>query len=309
GRCRGAVISEYYNRTMRRRRGKSRPSLFNLRSSRPSLRRSEGDAGGEEEQQRLLVTELQNTSGAQRSRLLQSMPLSLRLKRELRQVTSDTGGAWGRKDSNPCCSRLRDDISVAAHQCWLSSLAVLYALRPWSAALKQIGGRFGSSVLSYFLFLKTLLAFNIFLCLLCLPFIVTPQAVHPSGDPNPRSFTGLELLTGAGYFSSTVLYYGYYSNVTLNDGCSSGYNMSVCPSGKAGLPYHMPLAYLFTIGIAFLSTCIILVYRMSCSFGDSFRVGFFSGVLAVKVFSSWDFKVTQNRSVQREHENIHMQLK
>uniref|UniRef100_A0A8C5WKU6 Transmembrane channel-like protein n=1 Tax=Leptobrachium leishanense TaxID=445787 RepID=A0A8C5WKU6_9ANUR len=307
GRCRGTTLCEYYNRTVLKRRSKKRPSVYNLlRSSRPSLRNRDEVTEGEEEQQMLLVSELQKTPGTQRTRLLKSFPLSLRVKRHLRQLTTEE--PWRQQTVIPCCSGLRDNISLALHRYWLSCLSAMYARRPWHKALKQIGGRFGSSVLSYFVFLKTLLGFNIFMCFLCLLFIVTPQAVHPQTTPNPRTFVGLELLTGAGYFSGSVMYYGYYSNITLNDGCP-GYNSSACPSSKTWLPYHMPLAYLYTIGVAFLSTCIILVYRMSCSFGESFRVGYFSGVMALKVFGSWDFKVMRIRSVQRQRENVHMQLK
>ncbi|KAM8945680.1 transmembrane channel-like protein 6 [Pelodytes ibericus] len=307
GRCSGAMLSNFYNRTMIKRRSKKRPSIYNMqRASRPSLRNRDEITEGEEEQQRLLVSELQKTSGAQRTRLLKSFPLSLHLKRQLRYLTIE--GTWRQRNATPCCSILRDNLSLASHQCWISCLSGLYSLRLWHKALKQIGGRFGSSVLSYFLFLKTLLLFNIFMCCLCILFIVTPQAVYPQIVTNSRLFIGLELLTGAGSFSGTVMYYGYYSNLTLNDECR-GYNSSVCHSTKTWLPYHMPLAYLYTIGATFLSTCIFLVYRMSCSFGDSFRVGYFSGVMAVKVFSSWDFKVTRIRSVQRQRQNIHMQLK
>ncbi|XP_066443283.1 transmembrane channel-like protein 6 isoform X3 [Eleutherodactylus coqui] len=310
GRCRGAMLSEYYNRTVRKRQSKKRPSLFSMeRSARPSIRQRDASVEAEEEHRRLLVSELQKTSGNQRVRLLKSFPLSLHVKRELRFLTLDGGRIWEGRNVYPCCSFLSNHISLAMHRSRLSLTSAFCSLRPWHVALKQIGGRFGSSVLSYFLFLKTLLGFNIFMSLLCLLFIVTPQAVHPHGSPNPRTFTGLELFTGAGYFTDTVMYYGYYSNYTLNDGCSSRSNTSQCPSDKAWLPYHMPLAYLFTVGISFLSTCIILVYRMSCSFGKSFRVGFFSGVLAAKVFGCWDFKVNRIRSVQRQKENIHMQLK
>ncbi|KAM5135807.1 transmembrane channel-like protein 6 [Mantella aurantiaca] len=305
------MLSEYYNRTVRRRQSKKRPSLFTMdRSARPSVRHRDEVADGEEEHQRLLVLELQKTSGTQRIRLLKSFPLSLQVKRELRYLTLEPASVWKRRNANPCCSRIADSISMANHKCWLSFLSMLYSLQPWHAALKQIGGRFGSSVLSYFLFLKTLLGFNIFMSLLCLLFIVIPQAVHRHDAPNPRSFTSLELLTGAGYFSDTVMYYGYYSNFTLNEGCSPGSNTSVCNAVKpAWLPYHMPLAFLFTMGLVFLSTCIILVYRMSCSFGESFRVGFFTGALALKVFGSWDYKVTRIRCVHRQRENMHMQLK
>lgn len=311
GRCKGTMLSEYYNRTVRRRQSKKRPSLYNMdRSARPSVRQRDEVLGGEEEHQRLLVLELQKTSGTQRTRLLKSFPLNLQVKRELRYLTLEPSSAWKGMNDNSCCSSITDSISMAMHGCWMPFLSMLCALRPWHVALKQIGGRFGSSVLSYFLFLKTLLGFNTFMSLLCLLFIVTPQAVHPHDSSNPRSFTSLELFTGAGYFSDTVMYYGYYSNFTLNEGCSTGYNASTCQSVKpAWLPYHMPLAFLFTIGLVFLSTCIILVYRMSCSFGESFRVGFFSGALALKVFGSWDFKVNRIRCVQRQKDTIHMQLK
>lgn len=70
---------------------------------------------------------------------------------------------------------------------------------PWRYALKRIGGQFGSSVLSYFLFLKTLLAFNALLLLPLLAFLVGVQAAFPPpASPGAvPAFTGLELLTGA----------------------------------------------------------------------------------------------------------------
>lgn len=85
----------------------------------------------------------------------------------------------------------------ALHSLGLALLAGLYAARPWRYALKQIGGQFGSSVLSYFLFLKTLLAFNALLLLPLLAFLVGVQAAFPPDTPGPvPTFSGLELLTG-----------------------------------------------------------------------------------------------------------------
>lgn len=65
--------------------------------------------------------------------------------------------------------------------------------------MKEIGGRFGTSVLTYFLFLKWLLMFNIVSFLINFGFITIPLLVY---DPSPNapegvSFRGLELLTGA----------------------------------------------------------------------------------------------------------------
>lgn len=203
----------------------------------------------------------------------------------------------------------------AARQSWYSWLSVLHSLQLWQVALKRVSGRFGTGVLSYFVFIKTLLLFNVFLFLVTGAFLVLPQVLFPpvltAGRP---SFYGLELLTGAvsctlwdltkktkkkhktnllnakilslgkthkatngllfpplfqGYFTDTVMYYGYYANYTLQKSCRDGvgdHNISLsnhttleCTSKRHS--YNMPLAYFFTIGVAFFITCIILVYR------------------------------------------------
>lgn len=139
------------------------------------------------------------------------------------------------------------------------------------------------------------------------------------------------------------MYYGYYSNYTLqscrdNVSMPNGTSMG-CASKQNS--YNMPLAYFFTIGVSFFITCIILVYRysvwlntkytnitgfkcnntsqsmlmsnffdsMSKSFGQSFRIDKSHSILAVKVFCSWDFKVIKRTSVKLMSENICTQLR
>ncbi|KAF2975630.1 hypothetical protein EK904_008446, partial [Melospiza melodia maxima] len=190
---------------------------------------------------------------------------------------------------------------------WYRLLSLLRAAQPGHYALKQIGGRFGSSVLSYFLFLKTLLMLNFCSFFILLAFVVVLQAVYPAASVSAQPFTGLELLTGAGHFTHSLLYYGYYSNATLNDPCTSTPEGSVCPLPAPLLPYNLPLAYLFSVGASFLVTCILLVYSVSCSFRESVKSAI--GDLAIKVFCAWDFKVIQRRSVKLQCENICTQLK
>lgn len=48
---------------------------------------------------------------------------------------------------------------------------------------------------------------------------------------------------------------------------------------------------------------------MSKSFGQSFRIDRSKGLLAIKVFSSWDFKVSKKSSVRLQSENITTQLR
>ncbi|XP_038228588.1 transmembrane channel-like protein 6 isoform X6 [Dermochelys coriacea] len=316
GHNRGAIISQCYNRTTKLRRRSSWPPLHQVsRSARPSLRQYdlELDAGHAEQEDThsLLVKELQSLSSSQRNHMLQAMPMSLAEKRSLRQ---ELGGHRStlRKPNRTrrplsCCGQLKHDFVTGFRSLWDGFLSLLHSLQPWHHSLKQIGGRFGSSVLSYFLFLKMLLMFNAFLFLTLLIFMVAMQAVYPPATENSRLFTGLELLTGAGYFTQTLMYYGYYSNFTLNDSCTP--SSRKCQPGKGHLLYNMPLAYVFTIGVSFFSTCILLMYSMSRSFGESYRVGSTSGHFAMKVFCAWDYKVIQRRSVRLQNENIRTQLK
>ncbi|XP_068832566.1 transmembrane channel-like protein 6 isoform X3 [Capricornis sumatraensis] len=318
GRSRGAIISQYYSRTVKLRRRAGRPQLRDMgRSARPSLRLYDLELDSavleEEEKRGLLVKELQGLTAAQRDHMLRGMPLSLAEKRSLREESRPPRGkhrAQRRHGLLSCCDQLRDSCVLALHNLGLALLSGLQALMPWRYALKRIGGRFGSSVLSYFLFLKTLLAFNALLLLPLLAFIVGVQAAFPPAPAGPvPTFTGLELLTGGGHFTHSVMYYGYYSNATLNQPCASPLNGSQCAPEAGSLPYNMPLAYLFTLGAAFFIICITLVYSMSRSFGESYRVGGTSGVHAITVFCSWDYKVTQRWAIRLQHDNIRTQLK
>ncbi|XP_041321898.1 transmembrane channel-like protein 6 [Pyrgilauda ruficollis] len=316
GRNLGAIISQYCNRTARLRRRSGRPPLQQLcRAARPSLRHYDLDTDPSratlEEKRRLLVKELLSLSPSQCSHMLLTMPLSLVEKRILRRQLSGQRGPVRQRTHHWApfspCGWSKVFVSLGCRGVWYRLLSLLRAAQPGHYALKQIGGRFGSSVLSYFLFLKTLLMLNFFSFFILLAFVVVLQAVYPTASVSPQPFSGLELLTGAGYFTHSLLYYGYYSNVTLNDPCTSSPEGSVCPLPAPLLPYNLPLAYLFSVGVSFLVTCILLVYSVSRSFRES--VGSSTGDLAIKVFCAWDFKVIQRRSVKLQCENICTQLK
>ncbi|KAM8879853.1 transmembrane channel-like protein 6b isoform 1-T2 [Spinachia spinachia] len=323
GRSRGAIISQYYNRTMQlRRRRQSRPTIRDFpHSARPSIRGygMEADPTDAEVSKRdRLVNNLQNLSVSDRIRMLRAMPLNLTEKTELRESTLQKRKSPISASQIPCCSQLKYYIIIGARQSWYSWLSFLHSLQLWQVPLKRVSGRFGTGVLSYFLFLKTLLFFNLFLFLVTGAFLVLPQAVHPPVLPaGRRSFSGLELLTGAGYFSDTVMYYGYYCNYTLSSSCrddAGGQNVSLSNGTRPDctskhLSYNMPLAYFSTIGVSFFITCIILVYSMSKSFGQSFRIDNSHSILAMKVLCCWDFKVIKKSSVKLMSENICTQLK
>ncbi|KAL1005508.1 hypothetical protein UPYG_G00060000 [Umbra pygmaea] len=294
GRNRGAIISQYYNRTMQlRRRRQSRPALGAFsRSARPSIcgYGIEVDGNDADERKREdLVNNLQSLSVSDRVRMLRAMPLCVAEKQKLRQLVTQKS-LRSKHSQIPCCSRLKYCIINALRQSWFAWLSFLNSLQLWQVALKK--------------------------------------AIHPPKLTQGRTtFSGLELLTGGGYFTNSVMYYGYYGNYTVYKNCSisgsssassdnltpshSLSSQSVAPHchAEVKLSYNMPLAYFFTIGMAFFLTGIVLVYSMSKSFGRSFRIDKSHGVLAMKVFCSWDFKVIKRSSVKLCSENISTQLK
>ncbi|XP_062930590.1 transmembrane channel-like protein 6 isoform X2 [Mobula hypostoma] len=308
GRSRGAIISEYYNRTLKLRRKRNRPSVKDMpRSMRPSIRDTVAVDGNYEEEQekKKLLSELQQIPASDRAKMLQSMPLNLSVKRELRRLAPqrDLNDNPFEKNRLSCWSRIKYNLIIAIRQCWYGFLSFLHSLQLWQIAQKQISGRFGMGVLSYFIFLKMLLMFNALLLVLNLCFIVIPQATHPP-ETTKGKFVGLQLLYGTGYFTDTILFQGYYTNNTWNIFSSSGYNDT-----SINVPYNMPIAYLYTVGTSFFITCIILVHCLSKAFGESYRVGGGYRDLAMKVFCFWDFKVTQKQSVELNYEDITTQLK
>ncbi|KAM9346651.1 transmembrane channel-like protein 6 [Symphorus nematophorus] len=250
-----------------------------------------------------LLSNLRGLSASEGMRKLRAMPLSLADKVEIRRLAfREVAESLLINRNIPCYSQLSVYISRTWRHCLFSCLPVLSSLQLWHSPMKRLSGRFGTGVLSYFLFLRTLLLFNLVLFVINALFLVFPQAVNPPPpsplyDSHTHSFTGLELLTGTGYLSQSVMFYGYYTNTSTD------------LPGLMTTPYSIPAAYFFTIAIAFFLICIVLVYSISTSLGRSFRVLKSNGNLAVKVFCSWDFKVSKRTSVRLQSEKISTQLK
>uniref|UniRef100_UPI0037E96B62 transmembrane channel-like protein 6 n=1 Tax=Semicossyphus pulcher TaxID=241346 RepID=UPI0037E96B62 len=267
---------------------------------------------------------LRGLSAAEGMRKLRAMPLSLAEKMKIRRLAfSDIAESSLISRNIPCYRRLSVYISRMWRNSLFSCLSVLASLQLWHSPMKRLSGRFGTGVLSYFLFLRTLLRFNLLLFVINGLFLVFPQAVNPPppslSDSDLDTITGLELLTGTGYLSQSLMFYGYYTNTLIytcqaadpsHSSTAAALHLPVCETDEPQIvPYSIPAAYFFTIPIAFFIICVILVYSMSKSFGRSFQVLKSNGNLGVKVFCSWDFKVSKKMSVRLQSEKISTQLK
>uniref|UniRef100_A0A8C5QN94 Transmembrane channel-like protein n=2 Tax=Leptobrachium leishanense TaxID=445787 RepID=A0A8C5QN94_9ANUR len=226
---------------------------------------------------------------------IQKLQISLNEKRGLRNKVIKVKARSSKGVSQTdCCSGCMYSMKKS-YRGWRQFNSDFFtAFKLWHSTLKVIEGKFGTSILSYFIFLRWLLGFNIFSFLINFSFITIPQFFDLS--PNNLSFSGLEIITGAGYFEETVLYYGYYSNSTIRK--------------EAHLaPYNMQLAYIFTIGL-YLGTCFfILLYSMGKSFRDNFiNPSSFTGN-AAKLLCSWDFSITNEKAVKLKKKYLSTQIK
>nr|XP_054499594.1 transmembrane channel-like protein 5 [Agelaius phoeniceus] len=238
-----------------------------------------------------LVGSLASMSSNERVKAIQKMPKTMRQKREIRNKVLKEITKKSRHRGAQCTQ----GVAVPFQRFGNTLSECFQQLQPWHKTLKIIGAEFGTSVLSYFVFLKWLLNLNIFSFLINFGFITIPQFL--AAEPNNLSFTGLELLTGAGYFQQTVLYYGFYTNATIS-------------KVENGPSYNMQLAYIFTVGIYFVISFLILLFSMARFFSRNFvKLTKAFSVNASKLLCTWDFNITNEKAVKLQQKNLLTQIK
>ncbi|XP_035516410.1 transmembrane channel-like protein 5 [Morone saxatilis] len=247
-----------------------------------------------EDEEQNLVKELVALSTRDRIRAIRDLAMSFEEKKHIRsQVLAFKSAKQSRQFT--CFADCSENVSLSLRRCGYSIRSARQTLEVWQGIMKEIGGKFGTSVLSYFLFLKWLLMFNIFSFLINFGFITIPLLVY---DPSPNippnvSFRGLEILTGAGYFNYTVMYYGGYSNETL----------------MGLVDYNMQLAYFFTIAVYMVLCGIALIFSMASSFKENYVLADAVSNSAWQLLCSWDFSITNERAVRQRKNNLRVQLK
>ncbi|XP_063171192.1 transmembrane channel-like protein 5 [Candoia aspera] len=250
----------------------------------------------ESEREEKLINDLSIVSTSERVKAIQKIPKSMKEKREIRNrvLTERKKKSYSGDAHLNCCAQCFYSTALTFRQLKNSLVDCLQLFWFWQKMLKDIGSQFGTSIHSYFLFLSWLLMFNIFSFLVNFSFLAVPQLI--AAQPNHLSFTGLEFFTGAGYFTNTVLYSGFYTNATI----AKIENTS---------PYYMQLAYIFTIGIYFIICFLSLIYSMAKSFRNNVITPQTHSGNAAKLLCIWDFSVIGEKAVQMNQKNISTQIK
>ncbi|KAL2091067.1 hypothetical protein ACEWY4_013330 [Coilia grayii] len=237
-----------------------------------------------------LVWDLVRMPRGMRAQAIRSLAVSFEEKRNIRLRVLE---ARLPKDSvkRTCCTDCCEQVSLSFHRFWMDVTACRGHLALWHGALKEIGGRFRTAVLTYFRFLKWLLMLNVGLLLLNLSFITVPEIVHMPNTIN-TTFKGLELLTGTGYFDQSVMFYGGYSGEVIKRGS-----------------YHMQLAYLFTM-FAYMMLCgISIVYRLGNSVWRNVIAHSPTTFGAWRLLCSWDFSILNEKAIQSFQKKLFVQIK
>ncbi|XP_016147200.1 transmembrane channel-like protein 1 [Sinocyclocheilus grahami] len=157
---------------------------------------------------------------------------------------------------------------------------------PWEMKIKEIESHFGSSVASYFIFLRWMYGINMILFGLTFGLVMVPEALmgKPYGSMSRKTVPREEeasamnfavLWDFGGYAKYSVLFYGYYNN----------------QRAIGWLKFRMPLSY-FLVGVGTVAYSYMVVIRTMArnaneeGGGDDTSFNF-----SWKTFTSWDYLI------------------
>ncbi|NXE95506.1 TMC7 protein, partial [Menura novaehollandiae] len=258
---------------------------------------------------------LEPEGGQQVARPAREYPLSIAQKRTLRdsqQTDIEHLSRWKKWKTTSSKSWKKMLSEVRG----LSSYLVL-----WQRDMHSIEGKFGTGIQSYFSFLRFLVLLNFIIFILMFSFVTVPTIIFKYGIFNsttakispkdieenctiyePSDNKGLvyfytyfqDLLSGTGFLQVTSLFYGYYT---------------VDAIWISIMRYNLPLAYLLTT-IAYLALSFLWILKRSV---EGFKENLVHDTdqfqsYSNKVFSGWDFCITDPRAAWLKHRSLQCEL-
>ncbi|KAL0979659.1 hypothetical protein UPYG_G00187900 [Umbra pygmaea] len=170
---------------------------------------------------------------------------------------------------------------------------------PWEMKIKEIESHFGSSVASYFIFLRWMYGINMILFGLTFGLVMVPEALmgRPYGSmprktvPRAEAANAMDfavLWDFGGYAQYSVLFYGFYNNQRT----------------IGWLKYRLPLSY-FLVGVGTVAYSYMVVIRTMArnanqdGGGDDNSFNF-----SWKMFTSWDYLIGNPETADNKFASI-----
>ncbi|NWX51914.1 TMC2 protein, partial [Steatornis caripensis] len=171
---------------------------------------------------------------------------------------------------------------------------------PWEMKIKEVESHFGSSVASYFIFLRWMYGVNLVLFGLIFGLVIIPEVLMgmPYGSmprktvPRAEQATAMDfsvLWDFEGYIKYSALFYGYYNNQRT----------------IGWLKYRLPMAY-FMVGISVFGYSLMVVIRsMARNANESTADGEDDNfVFSWKMFTSWDYLIGNPETADNKFASI-----
>ncbi|XP_039381437.1 transmembrane channel-like protein 2 [Mauremys reevesii] len=171
---------------------------------------------------------------------------------------------------------------------------------PWEMKIKEVESHFGSSVASYFIFLRWMYGVNLVLFGLIFGLVIIPEILMgiPYGSiprktvPRAEQATAMDfsvLWDFEGYIKYSALFYGYYNNQRT----------------IGWLKYRLPMAY-FMVGVSVFGYSLMVVIRSMArnaneNTGDGDDNNF---TFSWKMFTSWDYLIGNPETADNKFASI-----
>ncbi|CAH1264948.1 TMC7 [Branchiostoma lanceolatum] len=149
--------------------------------------------------------------------------------------------------------------------------------------IKKVKARFGSGVVSVFIFIRWIFLLNLFLSAMWCCFVVIPMASVFDSTSITSDFTVDSLFTAKAAMSENVMFYGNY--------------------GTSTDPYPLDLAYLLMIFLTYFGTLFLVLRAIAATSGNSLLHDShcaFSRLL----MTSWEYSLTSPEGVDNLHQTI-----
>ncbi|XP_062418393.1 transmembrane channel-like protein 1 isoform X4 [Pungitius pungitius] len=170
---------------------------------------------------------------------------------------------------------------------------------PWEMKIKEIESHFGSSVASYFIFLRWMYGINMILFCLTFGLVMVPEALmgRPYGTiprktvPRAEATSAMDfavLWDFGGYAQYSVLFYGYYNN----------------QRAVGWLKFRMPLSY-FLVGVGTVAYSYMVVIRTMARNANESGVGDDNSFnFTWRMFTSWDYLIGNPETADNKFASI-----